>query len=322
MDNKPMSEIKNTTKKLISIVTPTYNEEENIQELYDEIKKSIASFVEYEFEIIVIDNDSNDKTQEILKNIASKDKNFKVIINNRNFGHIRSPYHGILQSSGEATVYLASDLQDPPKYIPELIEKWKLGFKLVMAVKPESESGFIFHQIRKLYYRLLNKISDVQIIKDSTGFGIYDGEVINQLREMNEPYPFLRGLICDLGYKVATISFKQPARKRGLTKNNFYTLYDIGILGIISHSKVPIRFAAFLGFIMGLASFIVAIFYVILKLVFWSSFPIGIAPIIIGIFFFLGLQFMFIGVIGEYIGSIHTYSQNRPLVIEKERINF
>ena len=317
-----MSDFENTTKKLISIVTPTYNEEENIEELYNEIKKSISDIKEYDFEIIVIDNDSTDKTQEILKNIASKDKNFKVIINNRNFGHIRSPYHGILQSSGEATVYLASDLQDPPKYIPDLIEKWKLGFKLVMAIKPESESGFIFHKIRKVYYRLLNKISDIQIIKDSTGFGIYDKEVVNQLRGMNEPYPFLRGLICDLGYSVETISFKQPARKRGLTKNNFYTLYDIGILGIISHSKVPIRFAAFLGFIMGLASFIVAILYVILKLFFWSSFPIGIAPIIIGIFFFLGLQFMFIGVIGEYIGSIHTYSQNRPLVTEKERINF
>ena len=317
-----MSDFENTTKKLISIVTPTYNEEENIEELYNEIKKSISNIKKYDFEIIVIDNDSTDKTQEILKNIASKDKNFKVIINNRNFGHIRSPYYGILQSSGIATVYLASDLQDPPKYIPELIDKWESGFKLVMAIKPESESGFLFHQTRKIYYRLLNKISDVVIIKDSTGFGIYDSEVINQLKKINEPYPFLRGLICDLGYKVETISFKQPARKRGLTKNNFYTLYDIGILGVISHSKVPIRFAAFLGFIMGFISFVVAIFYVILKLLFWSSFPMGIAPIIISIFFFLGLQFMFIGIIGEYIGSIHTYSQNRPLVIEKERINF
>jgi len=322
MENKVMSDFENTTKKLISIVTPTYNEEENIEELYNEIKKSISNIKKYDFEIIVIDNDSTDKTQEILKNIASKDKNFKVIINNRNFGHIRSPYYGILQSSGIATVYLASDLQDPPKYIPELIDKWESGFKLVMAIKPESESGFLFHQTRKIYYRLLNKISDVVIIKDSTGFGIYDSEVINQLKKINEPYPFLRGLICDLGYKVETISFKQPARKRGLTKNNFYTLYDIGILGVISHSKVPIRFAAFLGFIMGFISFVVAIFYVILKLLFWSSFPMGIAPIIISIFFFLGLQFMFIGVIGEYIGSIHTYSQNRPLVIEKERINF
>ncbi len=309
-------------KKFISIVTPTYNEEENIEELYEEIRRSISEINDYNFEIIVIDNDSSDNTQEILRNIAKKDKNFKVIINNRNFGHIRSPYYGILQSSGVATIYLASDLQDPPEYIPELIAKWESGFKLVMAIKPESESGFLFHQIRKIYYRLLNKISDISIIKDSTGFGIYDEEVINQLRNINEPYPFLRGLICDLGYKVETISFKQPARKRGLTKNNFYTLYDIGILGVISHSKIPIRFAAFLGFIMGLVSFVVAIIYIILKLIFWSSFPMGIAPIIIGIFFFLGLQFMFIGVIGEYIGSIHTYSQNRPLVIEKERINF
>ena len=317
-----MSDDKNITKKLLSIVTPTFNEEENIQELYDEINKSIDNIFEYEFEIIVIDNDSTDKTQEILKKIASKDKNFKVIINNRNYGHIRSPYHGILQSTGQATIYLASDLQDPPEYIPELIKKWESGFKLVMAIKPESESGFVFHQIRKMYYRILNIISDVPIIKDSTGFGIYDSEVINQLKKINEPYPFLRGLICDLGYSVETISFKQPARKRGLTKNNFYTLYDIGILGVISHSKVPIRFAAFLGFIMGLVSFVVAIIYIILKVIFWASFPMGIAPIIISIFFFLGLQFVFIGVIGEYIGSIHTYSQNRPLVIEKERINF
>ena len=318
-----MSDAENTqTKKLISIVTPTYNEEENIEELYEEIRRSISEIKDYNFEIIVIDNDSSDNTQEILRNIAKRDKTFKVIINNRNFGHIRSPYYGILQSSGIATIYLASDLQDPPKYIPELIAKWESGFKLVMVIKPESESGFLFHQIRKIYYRLLNKISDISIIKDSTGFGIYDEEVINQLRNINEPYPFLRGLICDLGYKVETISFKQPARKRGLTKNNFYTLYDIGILGVISHSKIPIRFAAFLGFIMGLISFVVAIIYIILKLIFWSSFPMGIAPIIIAIFFFLGLQFMFIGVIGEYIGSIHTYSQNRPLVVEKERINF
>jgi len=314
--------VENQNKPLLSIIAPTFNEEENIEELYDRIKKATSSIDKYDFEIIIIDNDSQDRTQEILRKIAAKDQAFKVILNNRNFGHIRSPYHGILQTKGLAAIYLASDLQNPPELIPEIIERWEKGFKLVMAVKPKSEGSIIFNIFRKMYYRLLDRISDISVIRDSTGFGLYDSEVIAELKKIKEPYPFMRGLICDLGYKFDTIPFIQPSRKRGITKNNFYTLYDIGMLGIISHSKFPIRFAAFLGFLIGAVSFFIGLIYVILKIIYWESFPLGIAPLITGLFFFIGLQFIFIGVIGEYIGSIHTYSQNRPLVVEKERINF
>ncbi len=309
-------------KPLLSIIAPTFNEEENIEELYDRIKKTIAPIDKYNFEIIIIDNDSQDKTQEILRKIADKDKSFKVILNNRNFGHIRSPYYGILQANGLAAIYMASDLQNPPELIPEIIDKWENGFKLVMAVKPQSEGSAAFNFLRKTYYKILDKISDISVIRDSTGFGLYDAEVIEELKKIKEPYPFMRGLICDLGYKFDTIQFIQPSRKRGITKNNFYTLYDIGMLGIISHSKFPIRFAALLGFLIGATSFLIGLIYIILKLIYWDSFPFGIAPLIIGLFFFIGLQFIFISLIGEYIGSIHTYSQNRPLVVEKERINF
>jgi len=309
-------------KPLISIVAPTFNEVENIEELYSRIKEVISKLGDYEFEIIIIDNDSKDGTQDILRSIASKDKNFKVILNNRNFGHIRSPYFGILQSKGAAVIYLASDLQNPPELIPDIISRWEKGYKLVMAVKPESEGSILFNFLRRNYYRVLDRISDIQVIRDSTGFGLYDSEVIDELRKIKEPYPFMRGLICDLGYSFDTIPFIQPSRKRGLTKNNFSTLYDIGMLGIISHSKFPIRFCAFLGFLIGAISFAIGLAYLVLKIIFWDSYPVGIAPLIIGLFFFIGLQFIFIGVIGEYIGSIHTYSQNRPLVVVKEKINF
>lgn len=315
-------EISNKNKKLISIVIPTYNEEGCIEDLYRKIKNVISPMSNYEFEIIVIDNNSKDKTQEILRKIATKDTYFKVILNNRNFGHIRSPYYGILQSYADAVIYLASDFQNPPELIPNFIEQWEEGFKLVMAIKNKSQESFVFSFLRKNYYRILDNVSDISVIKDSTGFGLYDSEVIKELRKINEPYPFMRGLICDLGYSIKTVNFTQPERKKGITKNNFYTLYDIGMLGIISHSKVPIRLAAFLGFLIGSFSFLIGLIYFITKLIYWDSFPMGIAPLIIGLFFFIGLQFIFIGIIGEYIGSIHTYSQNRPLVVEKERINF
>lgn len=309
-------------KPLISIISPTFNEAENIEELYSRIKEVISKLEDYEFEIIIIDNDSKDGTQDILRSIASKDKNFKVILNNRNFGHIRSPYFGILQAKGLAAIYLASDLQNPPELIPDIISRWEKGFKLVMAVKPESEGSILFNFLRRNYYKVLDNISDIQVIRDSTGFGLYDSKVIEELKKIKEPYPFMRGLICDLGYNFDTVPFIQPSRKRGLTKNNFFTLYDIGMLGIISHSKFPIRFCAFLGFLIGALSFAIGLGYLILKLIFWDSFPLGVAPLIIGLFFFIGLQFFFIGIIGEYIGSIHTYSQNRPLVVVKEKINF
>lgn len=310
------------TKPLLSIVTPCFNEEDNIEELYRRVHQTISSITKYQFEIIFIDNHSSDNTVNKLKQIAHKDARVKIIVNTRNFGHIRSPYYGILQSKGLATIYLASDLQDPPEVIPQFISEWEGGYKLVMATKPTSEGSPVTHFLRKSYYRLLDRISDVSIVQNSTGFGLYDKRVLDQLRAIQEPYPFLRGLICELGYEIKTIPFVQPKRLKGITKNNFYTLYDIAMLGIVTHSKLPIRIAAIAGLSLGLISSVVGIIFIILKLIYWESFPLGLAPIIIGLFFLLGIQLMFIGILGEYIGSIHTYLQKRPLVIEKERINF
>lgn len=307
--------------KLISIITPTFNESDNIEELLNRVRDSVSG-LDYDFEFIVIDNNSTDGTQEKLKKLALKDRRIKVILNARNFGHIRSPYYGILQSRGSAAIYLASDLQDPPEIIPEFIKEWEQGYKLVMAIKPISQSSRFMHFIRKKYYRFLDRISDVEIIKDSTGFGLYDKEVLDKLREINDPYPFLRGLICELGYTVKTLPFIQPRRVNGITKNNFYTLFDIAMLGIVSHSKIPIRIAAFSGIFMGLISILTAIVFLVLKLIFWNSFPLGSAPIVIALFFLFGIQLFFIGILGEYIASIHTYVQKRPIVVEKERINF
>lgn len=309
-------------KTLLSIVTPCYNEEDNVDELYLRVKAAIKDLTTYQFEIIFIDNASQDSTVEKLKRLAAVDPTVKVIVNVRNFGHIRSPYYGIIQSTGLATIYLASDLQDPPELIPEFIRHWEDGYKLVMAIKPVSKGVAWVHLLRKSYYRFLDRISEVKILENSTGFGLYDRKVLEHVRRIDDPYPFLRGLICELGYEIKTIPFVQPRRIRGVSKNNFYALYDIAMLGIVSHSKVPIRIATFTGFSIGLLSVLLAMLFFVLKLFFWQSFQLGIAPLVIGLFFLFGMQFFFVGILGEYIASIHTYSQNRPIVVEKERINF
>jgi len=309
-------------KKLLSIVTPTYNEVDNIESLLDSIREAIAPLEQYDFEIIVIDNCSSDGTQEKIREIAGKDARIKAIFNVRNFGHIRSPYYGILQSNGVATIYLASDFQDPPDLIPKFIEEWEKGWKLVMAVKPVSKSSPLMHFLRKYYYKFLDNISDIEILKDATGFGMYDKKIIEHLKEINDPYPFLRGIICELGYPIKSIPFIQPRRLGGITKNNFYTLLDIAMLGLVSHSKVPIRVASLLGFLLGCISILIALYFLVMKLILWDSFPLGSAPAIIGLFFMFGVQLFFVGVLGEYIGSIHTHVRNRPIVVEKERINF
>lgn len=309
-------------KPLLSIVTPCYNEEDNVDELYSRTKAVISDLSKYQFELIFIDNHSQDSTVEKLKKLAAVDPTVKIIVNVRNFGHIRSPYYGITQSSGLATVYLASDLQDPPELIPEFIKQWENGYKIVMAVKPVGKGAALVHALRKAYYRILDGISDVSILKDSNGFGLYDQVVLDHIRRIDDPYPYLRGLICELGYEIKTIPFAEHRRLRGISKNNIYTLYDIAMLGIVSHSKIPLRIATFVGFIIGILSVIVAMIFLALKLLFWDSFQMGTAPIVIGLFFLFGIQFMFIGIMGEYIASIHTYIQKRPIVVEKERINF
>lgn len=310
------------SKKLLSVISPCYNEEGNVDELYARVTKVIEQFPQYDFEYVFIDNASTDGTVERLRAIAEKDARVKVIINTRNFGHIRSPYWGIVQTKGAATIYLASDLQDPPELIPQFIEEWEKGYKLVLATKPVSQSNPLMHFLRKTYYRALDAISDVKLVADTTGFGLYDKVVLDRIREINDPYPYLRGLFCELGYEIKTVPFNQPRRLRGISKNNFYTLYDIAMLGVVSHSLVPIRIASFMGFALGVMSMLTAFIFLILKFLFWSSFPLGVAPIVIGMFLMFGVLLLFIGILGEYIGSIHTYVQRRPIVVEKERVNF
>lgn len=309
--------------KKLSVVTACYNEEENVEELYRQVKEVInKQLSNYIYEHIFIDNCSQDRTVDILKQIAEKDKNVKIIVNTRNFGHIRSPYHALLEAKGDAVISLVADLQDPPEMIVDFVKKWEEGYKVVVAVKKESKENKLMFFIRTVYYNLVSKLSEIELIKNFTGFGLYDQKVIELLRTINAPYPYFRGLICDIGFERATVEYSQPRRERGITKNNFYTLYDMAMLGITNHSKVPLRLATMTGFILGFVSFILALTYLIYKLIFWQSFSLGTAPVIIGLFFFSAIQLFFIGIIGEYIGTIHTQVQNRPHVVEKERINF
>jgi glycosyltransferase involved in cell wall biosynthesis len=308
-------------KKLISIVTPFYNEEDNIEELCMRIS-SVMAEQPYEYEHICIDNHSSDATVKKIKQIAKNDKRLKLIVNARNFGHIRSPYYGILQSQGDACVLIASDLQDPPEMIAEFIQKWEDGYKTVLAVKPESEESTIMFNLRKYYYMLISKISEVPLVKNATGAGLFDRAVVDILKTIQDPYPYFRGLLCEIGFPIATVPFKQTRRLRGVTKNNFYTLYDIALLGITNHSKIPLRLMAMGGFLLAFISLMVAIFFLVAKLLYWDSFQLGTAPILIGIFFFGAIQAFFIGVLGEYVGSIHTQVRKMPLVVEIERVNF
>ena len=305
----------------ISIITPTYNEVENIEKLYLEIKNQFVK-ISCDYEHIIIDNYSNDGTIDKIKKLASTDKNLKIIINSKNYGHIRSPFYGLLQSSGDASILMASDFQDPVELIPEYIEKWKKGCKIVLGEKNTSEESNIKFSLRKLFYNFLNKISDFELTKNTTGSGIFDKSVIEKLKKINDPYPYFRGLIAELGEEIETIKFNQPLRKHGVTKNNIATLYDIGILGIVKHSRTPLRFMVVLGFISSVISLLIGIFYLVYKLFFWKSFALGLAPIIIGIFIVSSIQITLLGLVGEYIGVILLHQRNLPLVIEKERINF
>lgn len=307
--------------KSISIITACFNEEENVQELHDRVAKAMGT-LNYNYEHILIDNASTDRTVEILKAISEHDERTKVIVNTRNFGHIRSPYHAFLQASGDAVVGMAADLQDPPERIPDFIQKWEEGYKIVIGVKTHSQEIRLFHFLRTIYYRIIRNLSDVPLIENFTGFGLYDREVVDALRDLNDPYPYFRGLIADLGYERAQIEFSQPRRQRGISKNNFYTLYDLAMLGLTGYTKVPLRLATMLGFLAAAISFVVGLAYLLYKLLFWQQFTLGSAPIVIGLFFLGSIQLFFLGIVGEYIGAIYTQIMKRPLVIEKERINF
>ena len=308
--------------RVLSVVTPCYNEQSNVREVYERVRAAIKAAGEYKYEHIFIDNASRDNTWKELKVIAAVDKNVKVIRNTRNFGHVRSPMHALYQASGDAVIGIVADLQDPPEMIVEFIRKWEEGYPVVIGVKADSdENGLVFY-IRKQYYRLVNRLSGVETYENFTGFGLFDRRVIDIIRQFDDPYPYFRGMIGEIGMPHFEIPYHQPVRKRGITKNNFYSLYDLAMLAITSLSKVPLRIVTFSGFACSLLCVLVSLAYLVYKLIFWSRFSAGIAPLVIGVFFFMSLQMMFIGIIGEYIGTIHTLVQKRPLVIEQERINF
>ena len=305
----------------ISIVTPCYNERENIRELHERVRVAMSA-LPYDYEHLIIDNHSLDGTVQVLREIAAADPKVKVILNARNFGHIRSPYHGLLQGDGDAVVVIASDLQDPPEMIPEFIRRWEAGAKSVMAVKPSSAESKTMFSIRKWYYRIVGKMSEVPLIADATGAGLYDRQVIEILRDLRDPYPYFRGLVAEIGLPIDTVPFEQPKRTRGITKNNFYTLYDLGMLGITNHSKVPLRLITMLGFAFSILGGLTGFGYLVAKLVFWESFQLGTAPVLIGVFLFGSLQMLMIGIIGEYLGAVLTQVRQLPHVVEAERLNF
>jgi len=308
--------------KKLSIVSGCFNEAGNVEELVARVAKVMSALPQYDYEQIIIDNASTDGTQEILRKLAAQNPRLKVILNARNFGHIRSPYYGLMQGKGDAVIYVASDLQEPPELIPDFLKKWEEGAKAVVAIKDSSDESPLFFAVRRLYYLLVEGLAEFKTVKNFTGFGLYDRAIMDYCRTVADPYPYFRGLISEIGLPIAQISYHQPARKRGITKNNFFTLYDLAMLGITNHSKVPLRLAAMLGFATALLSLLVAIGYLVYKLLFWKNFPLGTAPLVIGLFFFASVQLFFIGILGEYIGAIHTQVLKRPLVVEKERINF
>jgi glycosyltransferase involved in cell wall biosynthesis len=308
---------------LLTILTPCFNEEENVREVYRQVKVAMETIPDCDYEHLFIDNASTDRTVQILRELAAADKRVKVIVNTRNFGQVRSPYHAFLQARGDAILGCVADLQDPPELIPEFIKKWREGYKVVIGVKQGSRESWLMRRTRKFYYWLVAKLSsDVELVQNFTGFGLYDREVVEQFRSTEEQYPYFRGLVSDFGYERAEIYYVQPGRTRGKTKNDFFSLYDIAMLGVTNHSKVPLRLAAMAGFTLSLVALVVAFVYLVMKLIMWQTFDLGLAPLVIGVYFLGSVQLFFVGVLGEYIGSIHTQVHKRPLVVEKERINF
>ncbi|MBF0383079.1 MAG: glycosyltransferase family 2 protein [Magnetococcales bacterium] len=308
-------------KKKISIIIPSFNEVKNIGPMYETVKKICADLPKYESEFIFADNNSTDGTVEILRALASADPKVKVILNSRNYGHIRSPYHAMVQSSGDCVICLVSDFQDPPELIPEMVAKWEAGNEIVLAVRTDTEASAVMEVIRGFYYRLVEAISEVGVIKNFTGYGLYDKKIVDIFRKMDDPYPYSRGMLSEIGFNQAKIEYTQKKRRSGISRNNFFTLFDFAMLGITSTSKLPLRLITITGFALAIIFFIIALIYFVYKLIHWDNFQLGLAPMVIGQFFFNGVLLIFLGILGEYVGFIHTRMLKRP-VLEKERLNF
>jgi len=308
--------------KLISIVTPCYNEVDNVVELSMAVRKIMEAFSDYDYEHIFIDNNSTDGTQDCLRELAKNNHRVKLIFNARNFGHIRSPFYGMLQAKGDAVISLVADFQDPPELIPELIARWESGKKVVVCIKKSSKENPAIFALRTLYYNLISASSSIEHISHFTGFGLYDKKFVAILREIDDPYPYFRGIVAEYAFEMDVLEYVQPERKKGKTKNNIFTLFDIALLGMVNHTKAPLRLMTITGFLLSLISFGFGIYYLIYKLLNWDSVSLGVAPTLIALFFLGSVQMLFLGILGEYIGAIYTQTKKRPRVVERERINF
>ncbi len=308
--------------KEISILIPTYNEIENVEPLSEAIIAEMAKIPQYGYEIIFIDNDSKDGTRDKLREMCMKNKQIKAILNAKNFGQNNSPYYGLLQTTGDCAILMCADFQDPVDMIPRLIAEWEAGYKIVSAIKTTSRENKVMRFLRTCYYKMIKKFSEVEQIEHFTGFGLYDASFIEVLRQLDDPTPFLRGIVAELGFKRKDIPYEQQRRKAGKSKNNLYSLYDIAMLSFTSYTKVGLRLATFLGFGISFFSIVVALVYFVLKLLYWNTFMMGTAPILIGMFFLGAIQLIFLGLLGEYIISMNHRIMKRPLVVEEERINF
>jgi glycosyltransferase involved in cell wall biosynthesis len=305
----------------VGVVLPCYNEEGNVDDLYERLVKVFEGLPQYAFEMLFVDNASTDGTVEKIKALVERDPRVKLIVNARNFGHIRSPFHGLMESGGDCAILMCTDLQDPPELIPRFLEAWENGASAVVGQKRSSEESPVFWALRSLYYRGVQAIADVPLLEHVTGFGLYDRRVLELLRDYHDPYPYLRGLICELGLPISLIEYDQPLRKRGITKNNFFTLFDMAMLGVTSHSKAPLRLATIAGFTLSALAMVMALVFLVLKLVLWPYMPAGYAPAVISIFFLASVQIFLIGLVGEYVGAVLTHVRQRPLVVESRRFH-
>jgi len=310
-------------KKVVSISSTCFNEEGNLREWYDRLIRMLAQFPQYDYEIVIADNLSTDGSREILRDIAAHDKKFKVIFNANNFGPIRSAFNAYLKSSGDAVVCMPADLQEPPETIADMIRKWEEGYLVVAGVRKKSKENLLMHQARKLYYWILSQVSDSRdIIRDFTGFGLYDRKFNDAVRKFQDPYPYFRGLVSEIGFKRTSVEYVQDKRKHGVSKINMFQLFGIAMTGFVNHSKLPLRLATISGFFLAFVSLLIAFGYLVYKILYWDTFTLGLAPLVVGLFFFSAVQLIFIGIIGEYVGATLTHVKNYPLVIEEEAINF
>ena len=310
-------------KKTISILIPCFNEQENVIPISEALTNLFREKLpEYQYEIVFIDNDSQDKTRTLLREICGIDKRIKAIFNVKNFGQFNSPYYGMMQTSGDCTILLCCDFQDPIDLIPEMVREWEKGYKLVVMQKKQSKESKMLYFLRSCYYKLIKKMSQVNQIEQFTGFGLYDKSFIQIMRELKDSTPFLRGIVAELGYKIKFIPYTQEKRRAGKTHNNFASLYDAAMLSFTTYTKGGLRLATFLGFGSSVVCIVLAIVFLVLKLVFWNRFNAGMAPLLIGMFFIGSVMLFFLGIMGEYILSINQRILGRPLVIEEERLNF